>query len=523
MYTLGGSLASFNTQASYALLKLFGLPVTLSTSYGAPTILLTTSVGQPASFTIDLPCSGMYTLIAFAMFATFLILVVSAPVFKKVSIFVIGFFIFEVLNITRIATIISAAFFFGEEIAMLIFHTAAGLLLIFIGILLTLFVSERFLRIRFSRTYEKASCAKCRTALDNSESFCFNCGKFFSPLLRRPSQKFWAKLIILLIGCSVIVLSIKAPVFAVAQETIEVTSTWENATDIFPQISEYTLKFLYRDTNYEQIAKQDASLAYAYFPSNDSNPLIYVLVGVANGISNLHSWEVCLITWQIAQGQYPLVSVLNSRDIQLFGEGFPIMARYLVFEDQQNYTQSVLYWYEKVTFKTGITVQQKYVRISLMILTRSSINHQQYESQLIDFGKAIVSYWEPIKNQSLISLGVPAQQALLVLSVAFIIIAKTTQYTSEWRKRTNNLKIFNNFASSEDKLVLQVVVELSEKSKTITTRDINVVIKGKIGKFVKLEGLVKRLDLLQGYGFIKRDVVSVNDKPVLAWKSLVNM
>ena len=523
MSTLGGTLANFNTQASYALLKPLGLPVTLSTSYGAPTILLTTSAGQQTSFTIDLPCSGIYTFIAFAMFATFLALIVSTSLLKKILIFVTGFFIFEILNIIRITTIISAAYFFGEEVAMLIFHTAAGLLLTFVGMLLTLFASEKILKVQFfSKTKETAPCSKCKTALRRFENFCLNCGKFFNSFKWKPSQSFWAKLIILFLGCSIVTFSVNAPVFAIAQETIEVKSTWENATEILPQIPSYNLKFLYRDVNYERIAKQDASLTYAYFPANTSRPIIYALVGVANSISNLHSWEVCLISWQTAQGQHPLVSVLDSKDIELL-EGVPIIARYLVFKNQQNYTQMTLYWYEKATFQTGITVQQKYVRISLIILTRNSTNYQQYEPQLLDFGKTIASYWEPIKRQSLISLGIPAQQTLLLLSVAIIIVTKTTQYTNEWRKRTNNLKIFNNLASSEDKLLLQTVTELCKEQKALTTRDINFAVKRKLRKFMKVERLVERLNHLQEYGFIKMDIISNNDKPVLVWKSLVKI
>ena len=80
MYEIGGVLGNFNTQASYTLLKTLGLPVTLTSSYGSPTIALTTSTGQPLSFAIDLACSGIYTFIAFAMFAAFLALVASAPV-----------------------------------------------------------------------------------------------------------------------------------------------------------------------------------------------------------------------------------------------------------------------------------------------------------------------------------------------------------------------------------------------------------------------------------------------------------
>ncbi|MEM3623329.1 MAG: exosortase/archaeosortase family protein [Candidatus Bathyarchaeia archaeon] len=519
MYTLGGTLANFNTQASYTLLKIFGFPVTLSTSYGAPTINL-----GGAPFTIDLPCSGIYTFIAFLMFAAFLAFIISAPVWKKIAIFALGFFIFEILNILRITIIVSAAAFFGEEIAMQIFHTAAGMILIFVGMLLTLFASEKILKIKFfSKTNETLSCPKCKTTMRKAfENFCLSCGKFFNSIRKKPSQTFWAKLIILLLGCSIIALSINAPTFAITQE-IEVASIWENTTNILPQIPQYDLRYGGRDTNYEQLAKQDAALTYFYIPTNISAPVVYVLINVANSISNLHSWEVCLITWRTAQGQYPLVSVLDSRDIQLL-EGVPIVARYLVFQNTElNYTQVTLYWYERAAFKTGITVQQKYVRISLIILTRNPTSYQEYENQLLNFGQAIASYWEPIKSQSLISLGVPAQQTLLIFSIVFIIATKTTQYTSEWRKRTNNLQIFNNFASSEDKLVLQTVTELSREKKMITTRDISLAIKRKVGKFMKFEGLVERLNRLEEYGFIKRDIASNHNMPVMVWKSLVNI
>ena len=523
MSTVGGTLANFNTQASYTLLKPTGIPVTLSTSYGAPTILLTTAAGQPTSFTIDIPCSGMYTMIAFTMFATFLALIVATSLLKKISIFLIGFFIFENLNIIRITTIISAAYFFGEKTAMLIFHTSAGILLTFIGMLITLFASEKLLKIRFfSQTKEKGPCPKCGTARKRLENFCLNCGKFLNLSKWKPSQTFWVKLSILLLGCTALAFSVNAPVFAIAQGTIEVKSTWENSTSILPPIPQYNLKFLYRDISYERIAKQDASLTYAYFPVDTSTPTIYVLIGVANSISNLHSWEVCLISWQTAQGQYPLVSVLDSKDVKLL-EDIPIIARYLVFQNQENYTQITLYWYEKATFQTGITTQQKYVRISLIILTRNSINYQQHEDKLLEFGKTIASHWEPIKTQSLISLGIPAQQTLLILSITFIVATKTTQYTTEWRKRTNNLKIFNNFATPEEKLVLQTLTELSKERKAATTKEINFAIKRKIGKFMKVERLIERLNRLQEYGFIKTDLHSNNNRPFLVWKSLVNI
>lgn len=153
----------------------------------------------------------------------------------------------------------------------------------------------------------------------------------------------------------------------------------------------------------------------------------------------------------------------------------------------------------------------------------NATNYQQHEDLLLDFGKTVAAYWQPMQSQSLISLGVPAQQALLAASIIFIVVTKTTQYTSEWRKRTNNLKIFNNLASTTDKLVLKTITELSKEKNAVTTRDINLAIKRKVGKFMKLEKLLERLNRLQEYDFIKRDIISSNNTPMLVWKSLVSV
>lgn len=528
MYTLGGIMGNFNTQASYTLLKTFGLPVTLSSSYGSPTIELTTSTGQPTSFAIDLACSGIYSVIAFAMFAAFLALVATAPSLKKIGLFVLGFFIFEIVNIIRITTIVSVGYAFGEEVAMLVFHTATGIVLIFLGMLFTLFVAEKFLKIQVLPTpQEKPQCPECKTSLKNLENFCSNCNNFLKIFHARISQKFWAKLFLLLLGCYIVTLSIQAPTFAIAQgpekEPIEVTSGWQNAANVLPQnITDYqdvnyTLRFLYRDENFEKIARQDASLMYAYLPSR-ARETVYVSVNVANSISNLHSWEACLISLQTAQGRYPLVSVLDSRDIQLL-EDVPLIARYLVFESPANYTQVTLYWYEKATFNTGITVTQKYVRISLIILTRNSTKYEQFEDELLIFGQHIADYWEPLKTQSLVSLGVPTLQMLLALSIALVVFMKIAQYSNEWRKKTNNLKIFSKFAPTEEKLVLQAIIDLAKEKKAMETRDINEAIKGRIKKSLKFDKLRNTLNHLEEYGFIKRDIVSIRNRPRLIWKT----
>jgi exosortase len=517
IYGIGGAMANINTQASFTLLRATGIPVTLTTALGSPTITVNTTQGQQAPFGVDLPCSGIYTLVSFASFAIFLALVTVTTIARKAMITALGFLTFEVLNILRISTTISIAYWFGQEAAMVLFHSVAGLILTFAGMFLTLLVSEKLFKARILGSSKTPECPVCTTDLQWTAGFCSSCGKAINHLNRKISKESWAKLFVILLASSIVTLSINAPTFAVAQVPTGLTSraSWENATTVFPQIPDYELSFWYRDTAYEKVAHQDASLWYRYI--NYSQPQIYVDVGVATSISNLHNWEVCLISWQTAQGQYPLVSTLDSRDIQLL-ENVPIIARYLVFTSPYNYIQVTLYWYESVPFNTGITVEQRYVRISLLILTYNMTDYKQCEDQLLPVAQAIASYWEPLKTQSLISLGVPAQQALLVASIIFVAFAETTQYSNEWRKRNDNMRIFKIHASPEEKILLQTIENLHQKERKVKTNTIKEELEHSTGKCWELRKLLKALNRLEEYGFIKKDIRDTNNEPQLVWR-----
>jgi exosortase/archaeosortase family protein len=454
------------------------------------------------------------------MFAAFLAFISSTTILKKLLVFVFGFLVFGVLNLTRILGIVLFGYWLGEETALFI-HSIAGLVLIFVGILLILGLSGKLLKIQIStKPQEQPPCPRCKSTSQNLKNFCQNCGRFLGKSKIILSKTLFLKLLLLLLGCSIAVLSIRAPTFATAQNSIELSSSgnWQNATNVFPEIPGYTLSFLYRDTEYEKIAHQDASLVYGYFPVNRSNSVLYADVGVASSISNLHSWEVCFITMQTAQGQYPLVSMHDSRNIQLLQDP-PLIAQYLVFDSPDNYTQVTLYWYEKATFKTGLTVEQKYVRISLIILTQNSAGYPQLEEELLAAGQLIAAEWEPLKTQALISLGVPAQQALLAVSIAFLVTTKTAQYFTEQRKTSNNLKIFNNFASPKEKIVLQTVLDLAKEKKFMKTSDILENVQKRVGRPVSSKKVLSILNTLEENGFIRRTVVSVGNAPVLVWKA----
>jgi exosortase len=519
LYTIGGGLANFNTQVSYVILKTVGLPITLSSSYGAPTILISSASGQPLNFAVDVACSGIYSLVAFAMFATFLAFLASTSIFKKLLLFILGFFVFAMLNILRIMAIVTVGYSFGEEAALLL-HSFAGLLLIFIGMLLLLVFSDKVLKIRvMTKPQVQPPCPECERNTQPLMDFCQNCGRYIGKLHVHISKATFAKLLLLLLGCSIVVISIQAPTFVTTQDSFVLASnvSEQNATNIFPEISGYTLSFLYRDTAYEKIAHQDASLVYGYFPNNKSDSDLYADVGIANSISNLHSWEVCFVAIQTAQGQYPLVNVLDAREVQLL-QNPPLIAQYFVFDSPDNYTQVTLYWFGKALFKTGLSVEAKYYRISLIILTRNSTVIPQLEQELLGTGKLIASALEPLKTQAILSLGIPTLQYLLIGSIVFLASTITGQYLAERRKTSRNLNLFGNFASQKEKIVLRTIQELAKTKKYIRTSDILESLNKQRGKAVNHKKVMDILRTLEEYGFIKRTVVSIGNTPSLVWR-----
>jgi len=469
----------------------------------------------PISLAIDVACSGIYSLIAFTMFGTFLAYLVRGSMWKKMSIFALGFLILQVLNVVRISFIVLIGYFLGKELAMGIFHMFSGWILIFGGMLLLLFIGKKLLHIQIFRTSRTDYCSKCKPSLVNHQSFCSNCGRLLRKNLEITSRRFLAKSVALLFGAFLLTVIIQAPVFAFAQGSVVTNANWQTSTNILPETSGYQLRFLNRDPDYEEIARQDAALLYAYVPENPSNSTIFVNVGVASSISNLHSWEVCFVSWRIAQGQPVLVQVLDSRDVQIIQNPL-IIARYFVFESPNNYTQVTLYWYEKAPINTGATVEQRYVRISLIIYALNPNDYQKLEEILLPFAQSIAAHWEPLKNQSLVSLGVPMLQSLLALAIFFIIFTGTTKYTTEQRKRRNNLRIFENHASQKDKIVLQTIKSATKEN---TFQAIISVLKKNIGNTTRPSELTEILKRLEDHGIVRKDVINLKDQPTLIWKT----
>ena len=147
---IGSSLSVLSSTTSYSILKFLNFPVELSEVAEVPVILLEISSGGSMQFSIDLACSGIYSLIGFLIFALFISYISRGSYRKKFYTLVIGIPIIYFFNIFRITLIVIIAYYLGYNIALNVFHLLGGWTFIFIGTIILIKISERSVIFRVS-------------------------------------------------------------------------------------------------------------------------------------------------------------------------------------------------------------------------------------------------------------------------------------------------------------------------------------------------------------------------------------
>lgn len=518
LYGLGATLSIISSEASYVAVNALGIPSTLSSEYGNPTIMITRPNGATIPFSVDIACSGVYSLIGFLIFAVFIAYMIRDKPWKKLALFLVGIPLIYLLNIIRITSILLIGYHYGQETALEIFHLLGGWILIFLGTLLLLTISEKIFKMKiFASPSEK--CAKCNP--ETERSFCFACGKILKPKSLRLSRNDVMKIAAITLSV-VLVMSIQAPVFALTQSPaivlITTPSGQQVSTNILPEISGYKLDFVYRDTNFEETAKQDMSLAYLYTPVNQPNEPVWVTIEIASTRSSMHGWETCLITWPLTHERQPRVTQIELKDIQLV-KNPPIFSRYFVFQYKAtNETQAVLYWRETATFAVESTSQQKHVKISLIAYPDNLEDLTSLENQLLVYATTIANYWQPIKTWSQIALLVSQEGAYLAAITTALLTAVIILYALETRKqRKSNAKAYQKL-SKPNKQIIDIVLE-TQKTTTPTLSAIVTTYKNRTGEPIEEEELLHRISEAEKTGIIKSDIASNQDTPTQIWKT----
>ena len=521
-YSVGSALANLSASASNALANVFGLHAVLSTNLGSPVITLTRPDHTTLAFSVNVACSGVYSLIGFLIFALFVAYIMRGKLRNKFAILIMGIPLIVALNIIRITTILAIGYNFGEDLALQLFHYVGATVLMFIGTLLLLAITEK----AFKKPKPPQPCPTCNpTPTNPTEPFCPNCGKLF----KHPKTKLNRTDITKIAGIAIIVvilLSIQAPVFALTQGPAQVIIQTPSGTEIntsnslLPNMTGYTLSYVYRDTAFEQLSGDDAALVYAYGSTDASKQTVWVAVQIAASVSSEHGWETCLINWPLSQGDQATVNQLDLRDIQI-QENPPMTARYFAFQYKNtNQTQVILYWYETATFNTNNTAQTKSVMISLVTYPSSPQGVSDAEAQELPIANAINNYWQPIQTWSTIALSI-SQNGLALSAGATAILVLLIIY-AVYLDRKKKLALLNLYRKlpSQDQLIMKAVTN-AKNMHNPTTQAITL-------EFQKLSPtptsetwIAQKLDEAENAGLIKKILINKDDNPALAWKSQI--
>jgi exosortase len=520
LYTIGSTLSIISSNASFAIIKAIGIPCTLTTEFGTPTIQITRPDGTTPSFGVDIACSGIYGLIGFLIFAVFIAYIIRDKPLKKLALFLIGLSLIYVLNITRITTILLIGYSQGEAAALQLFHMLGGWILIFVGTLLLLLFTEKIIHAKiFVKSPQK--CLECNPKPDTNQKFCLACGKILKPETIKFHKTDVIKMAAIIVSV-VLLMSIQTPVFAFTQGPaivlVNTPSGQQVSTEILPSTSGYDLYFAYRERSFEEVAKQDMALVYVYVPTNQSQESVFATVEIASSRQYLYNWEICLKTGQIYPFGHQDIIQIDLKDIQL-QQNPPVIGRFFAFTyTATNITQVVLYWFESATFSVNSTSQQKYVKISLITFPENQEDLPSLENQMVTLGTAVASYWEPIKTWSQIALLLSQQGAYLAPTTSALLIPLIVLYTFQKRKQRKANTTAYQKLSDPNKLIIDTISE-TEKTTTPTLNTIATTYKNKTNEPLEEQKLLQKLSETEKTGIIKSSIANMHDEPIHVWKT----
>jgi len=347
-----------------------------------------------------------------------------------------------------------------------------------------------------------------------------DCGKILKTNPSRLSLRDTIKTIFI-ITITISLLFIQVPVFALTEGAAEVFTqgqTGTQTTKILPEIEGYDVRFVYRDTEFEEISDQNASLIFQYSPETSSNQMVWVGLEIGPTKGQLHPWEICLITSPQSQGEEVRVDQLDLRDIHLI-DNPPITARYFAFQSKNSdETQVILYWYTRSIFKTGEEYQQKWTKISVIQYTYNPEEYPNIEEELLPIAKAIADYWQPITNWSWISLTIAKNGPTMITTTAALLIGVlTTALYLETKKKNNAKHIYSQISEPEDRNIIDSIKALEKEIATETK--IASKYKEITGKNINPEILYNKLIEAEESNIIKKKIININDEPYLTWKS----
>lgn len=526
LYDLGSSLSVISSEASKSIVSAIGIQSTIMGEYGNPAIIITRPDSTTMSFTVGVAYSGIYSLISFLIFAAFIAFITRDKTWKKAAIFLVGFPLVYLLNIVRITSILLIGYQYGEEAALQTSHLIGGWVLILLGTLLLLIVTEKVFKTKmFTRQHHPQQCPSCNPNSPNTPDFCPNCGKISKFPHAKLRKQDIAKIGTIAIALALL-LSMQAQVSALtegpSQITIDTLMSDPKGNPVLPQnitINDilYTLQFAYRDVGFEQRANQEASLVYVY---NGTSESVSLTLEIFETTSTLPEWANCLVIWPETYGYQPKVAKLDQRDVYLL-QNPPLVARYFAFQyTTSNQTQVVLYWYETATFVINNATQRSHIKISLVTSPDTSQGTRDAEDYLLPFATTISQNWH-LRKWTQVAITI-SQNGLALGAVTAIILVSIVVFDrlEKLKTKKTNTRVFQKL-SKTNRQTIEAVYQ-TQKTKAATTMDnIAKTYQNMTNEETVADNLLQTLKETERAGLVRKILVNQQDEPLIEWRNNV--
>jgi len=305
----------------------------------------------------------------------------------------------------------------------------------------------------------------------------------------------------------------------------------ERVQQFLPSMEGYEPEFIYRDKYFENITGQDASLAFAYLPKKEGKTITWVTVEIADAISKIHTWDICLLYWQRRIGKES-VNVIELKDVQLL-EFPPLVGRLFIFNPKKSTsTVFIIYWFEKAVFNVASNWESRYIKTSLIVYSEDLIKsgeikgveeYPKVESKLLSMATDIAVYWEPVKTWSIFTPLFASWAPVIIFSViTFSVFVKMILEIHERKDRAKvykRIKLSSRFIEKDKNVLL--MVEILRKHGKATGKEIFELYKKVSKESIDLNEFLDLLKYAENEGVIERDIENSRDEGLLVWKTAV--
>ena len=549
---IAGDLSWLSATIAESILKAYGLSVTLEASYGAPALVVSKDNVQMPFF-VGEPSSGLFSTIGLSLFALIAAYIARGALWKRGIMFIIGFPLFFFLNALRIAIILILWYHYGEQVSES-FHAVSGSIMAIPGTLIVLLIGDKLLRVSIRSTFannkkSNEGCIYCNKSFSLNEHVCLVCSRILAKMKWINTNSIARFALIALIVSSTIVINQVQASTPVADSIAKRLMSFdisgitgrerETVGLLLPELDGYILEYAYRDQRVEKVLRQDAALAYRYIKVEDDNSSntdeiskilnrksFYVGVQISNG---RHKWEDSMLIYPSRVGR-PTAEVLELKDVNISKDDNARLFAYI--RPSQKQAEIVLYWFERMPLRFNDAYENRNIQIVLWsylsTLARNGFIKDENdikgaEEFYIAIAKQIKAHYDTIKTQlqqEKVVQDIVKERFPLIMSasIAPAALLSLREFSRVNAIKNNSNRLYTRL-SNDDKMLINAIINASKDKGYATTEQVAVEYSRLANRSVSIDDMMSMLINARDSGLVKSMIVSINDEPLLVWKS----